>query len=782
MDGDNSNKKREKRIEELEKAVEFYKSIADHTYDWEIFIDSKGKMLYTNNAFERITGYLAEDVLSGRITEKDIIHMDDLEFVRPAIDEAISRKIVEDLNFRIVRKDGGIRYVNLLAVPVFKNEGFVGTRASIRDITLQKNFSDLQIMKENAESAKRQFQDFFNNAPDAIFIIEEDTGLIVNSNQAASRLLQLPIEEIVGHHQSAFQPSYSREVLRQHISESSRSVPYEDTLHRTDGTKIPVGLTVGEVTFEGKQCLVETFRDITHRKEKEEELNVAMKKLTHSHKLMQYIIEHQWSGIVVLNKNLEHVYVSQKFLDDTKVKEKRIIGKHHYEVFPDLPASWKEVHQRTLAGEVLSADNDQFVFEDGSVDWVRWESRPWYEADCTIGGIILYTEVITKQKKAEMDLTKAKERAEESDRLKTAFLQNMSHEVRTPLNSIVGFSDLISDPGKTPSELKTYSKIISDSSDKLIRIITDVIEISKIQAKQTKLSLTEFDVVQLVTGVINDFRESAERKNISLSLKQNIPAQDSMICSDHGKLEKILIHLTDNAIKFTHKGAVEVLCEIRQDNIVVTISDTGIGISKQLQNIIFEPFHQLETRITMDYGGNGLGLAIVRAYTELLKGTITLKSEEDKGTTFTLSIPVNIQSGEDIEKHDKETDFAGFESKVNTILIAEDEYGNYRYLYEVLLAENFNILHANNGREAVEMCKNSDQITLILMDIKMPVMNGITAARAIKEFRPDLPIIAQTAYAGESLKLNNIDVFDDLIAKPINRNELKKKMKRYINY
>jgi CheY-like chemotaxis protein len=183
----------------------------------------------------------------------------------------------------------------------------------------------------------------------------------------------------------------------------------------------------------------------------------------------------------------------------------------------------------------------------------------------------------------------------------------------------------------------------------------------------------------------------------------------------------------------------------------------------------------------MDYGGNGLGLAIVKAYVELLHGSLYLKSEKNKGTKFTISIPISkteVKTSENVtgepihEPHE--------ENVVKTVLIAEDEYGNYRYLYELLHSDTLKILHAINGREDLEICKNNDEISLVLMDIKMPLMDGRSAAKAIREFRPNLPIIAQTAYALESERSNYLKIFDDLIAKPIKRNELKQKMERFI--
>ena len=773
---------------DLEGKVDFYKSIADHTYDLEVFQDANGKIVYMNQAFVRITGFSVEDVINGSVTEKDLVHPDDLEMVRSEIRQAISHKNVEDFDFRIIRKDGEIRYLNLFSVPVFKKKTFIGTRASIRDITYQKDFVALRELREKARQKEEELkialenlQFHVDNTPFGVVIFDSEFRVTKWSDKAIE-MFGWSSGEIIG--KAILDLSWidddEKEKISLFIADFITHKKLSNTIiiknYRKDGSVIICEWNISVMTDPSGEILSihSLVKDITESED-------LKKRLSHSYMLMQYVIEYDRSAIALLNRDLVYIYVSKKFLKDYKVKEKDVIGKRHYEVFPDLPESWKEVHQRTLNGEVLSAEDDQYPKSDGSVEWIRWESRPWYEPDGIIGGIILYTEVITQKKEAELELIKSKEQAVESDRLKTAFLNNMSHEVRTPLNAIVGFSDLLSEHGKSIADVKTFSKIISENCDKLIRIISDVIEVSKIHAKQTRLELKNFDVVSLITQTSNTFREFAERKNISLILKQDIPIQRSFVYSDNGKLEKILIHLIDNAIKFTNKGSVEVVSELQQENLVLTVTDTGIGISEEMQLIIFEPFQQLETRITMDYGGNGLGLAIVRAYTELLGGIISLKSDKITGTMITISIPISKAS---MGLTDNTNDITSVKNELSgsTILIAEDEYGNYRYLFEVLHADKMNVLHAQNGQEAIDMCKDIEDISLVLMDIKMPVMNGITAARLIKEFRPDLPIIAQTAYAGESAKLTNVEVFDDLIAKPINRNELKRKMKRFINY
>lgn len=257
-------------------------------------------------------------------------------------------------------------------------------------------------------------------------------------------------------------------------------------------------------------------------------------------------------------------------------------------------------------------------------------------------------------------------------------------------------------------------------------------------------------------------------------IDQQIPHDFSMIESDKGKIEKIFFHLIDNAVKFTQQGDINVSISLEENFLHLSIKDTGIGIPTEKQEIIFDPFRQIETGLNRSYGGTGLGLTIVKAYVDALNGTISLRSEINKGTEVTLTIPVKAlpSTGNQAQKeHDPD--------HVNTILIAEDEYSNFKYLYEVLHSDNLVILHANNGKEAVEICRKNNDIKMILMDLKMPVMDGTTAARKIKEFRPEMPIIAQTAYILNEEKINS--AFDDLIAKPINRIDLAEKMSKYLD-
>jgi len=419
----------------------------------------------------------------------------------------------------------------------------------------------------------------------------------------------------------------------------------------------------------------------------------------------------------------------------------------------------------------------RIVRSDGSIRYVLGE------ADTIVldenGKSQLLTGIIkdiSSYKIIQNELIAAKQKAEESEKLKSSFLQNMSHEVRTPLNSIAGFSKLITKPNQKPEKIVMFSKLISENSKKLIEIITDVIEMSQVHAQQVSAQFQNEELIELINNIMTNFKPYFEEKKIDLYFDNKIHQPEFFLQTDKGKLTRILVHLIDNALKFTLQVSVTVCCKTQGNKLHISVSDTGIGISPEMQEVIFEPFRQVETGICRNFGGNGLGLSLVKAYSELLHGSVTLQSELKQGTTFTLSLPIDNEQNELIENKSHQKTYA-----VKTILIAEDELSNYLYLNELLEEMNIETLYAQNGQQAIDMCKNNPEIGLILMDIKMPVMDGHLASKLIRKFRPDVPIIAQTAYALESEREDFIHDFDDYITKPIDQHEFELKLQKYIH-
>ncbi len=382
-----------------------------------------------------------------------------------------------------------------------------------------------------------------------------------------------------------------------------------------------------------------------------------------------------------------------------------------------------------------------------------------------------------KEKRA-YELGIAKEKAEENDKLKTAFLQNMSHEIRTPLNGIIGFSALLNEENLSRDEIKEFTSMIGQSGKRLIEIVNNVLEISKIQTGQVKVNMAHISVNSIFLDLYTFFTTLAKAKQIDLSYhnQENI---FRTIYTDELKLNQILTNLINNAIKFTKSGSIDFGFEITGNTITFYVRDTGIGIPQTLYASIFDRFIQAEQSLTKNYEGAGLGLAISKGLVELLGGRIWVESEINMGTTFFFTLPYEtitmtpstIMNGKEVIK----TSIKG------KVLVAEDDWISFKYLDKMLNKSGISVVHAENGQQAVDLVKADPEIKLILMDIKMPVMNGIEATKLIKMNRPDLPVIAQTAFAFEEEKIKILATgCDEYLVKPIEPGKLKGIINKYL--
>jgi len=390
---------------------------------------------------------------------------------------------------------------------------------------------------------------------------------------------------------------------------------------------------------------------------------------------------------------------------------------------------------------------------------------------------------ITQRKLIENELTIAKEHAEESDRLKSAFLANMSHEIRTPMNGILGFANLLKEPGLSGEKQQAYIKIIEKSGARMLNIINDIVDISKIEAGLMNVTIRETDINEKIEFIYIFFKPQVDEKRMQLLFKNTLPAKEATIRTDIEKVYSILTNLVKNAIKYSNKGTIEFGYIKKGEVLEFYVKDTGIGIPKDRQAAIFERFIQADVADTRAFQGAGLGLSISKAYVEMLGGTIWAESEEGIGSTFYFTLPYNAEP--DRKKAIRKVALAHNEKnqiKDLKILIAEDDEAS-----EMLITINVNkfgkkILKARSGFEAVEFCRNNPDLDLILMDIQMPVINGYEATRQIRQFNTDIVIIAQTAFGLSGDREKAIEAgCNDYIAKPINKDELLSLIQKYFN-
>lgn len=385
------------------------------------------------------------------------------------------------------------------------------------------------------------------------------------------------------------------------------------------------------------------------------------------------------------------------------------------------------------------------------------------------------------------ELQQAKMKAEESNQLKTSFLQNISHEVRTPLNAISGFSGMLNKPNLPDDNKQSFISIIQNSCTQLISIVSDILTISSIETKQEKLNIGIVNINEIINDLLSIFRNKALNQKLSINATLGLPNHKSEIYTDKTKITQILTNLLSNALKFTHEGSIEFGYQIVETkhspdkkpstlHMQFYVKDTGIGINPDLREKIFERFRQADLSINRKYGGTGLGLAISKAFVELLEGNIWLEPNTRNGTIFYFTIPYKLA-----EKVINENITYMPLKNTKTVLITEDEDANYILVRELLMDLDLKIIHCKNGQEAVDTCKLNDTIDLILMDIKMPVMDGLEATLLIKEFRPNLPIIALSAYALEEEVEKFRKVFDDYVTKPLNVKSLSQKIMEFVS-
>ncbi len=375
-----------------------------------------------------------------------------------------------------------------------------------------------------------------------------------------------------------------------------------------------------------------------------------------------------------------------------------------------------------------------------------------------------------------IELVKAKLRAEEGDRLKSSFLANLSHEIRTPMNAINGFTDLLIHTKLTPTEQLEYLKVIDKSGKNLVSIIDDLIEMSKIDSNQISQNYTSVNLESCLEELYETIKVTIPNsKKIDFHIIPNDKAAAYNVITDEIKLKQVIVNLVNNAIKFTAEGYVAFGHHIdeKKKKIIFTINDTGSGIDEHHHKHIFDRFKRIENDASIKAGGLGLGLAISKAYVEMMGGKITLESKVEKGSTFSFSIPLKYDQEQHIIVQSVKSKSKTAHNKTITILIAEDDNINFLLFQKIINDKNYKIIRAVNGAEAVEISLGNPDIDLVLMDIKMPIMNGFEALEKIKIIRPELIVIAQTAYASsEDEERIRTAGFYGYITKPIDRERL----------
>ncbi|PJZ45868.1 PAS domain S-box protein [Leptospira brenneri] len=752
-----------------------------------------GEVIEANPIFCQWLGYSAEELKTKSISE--ITHPEDLKLELSFL-EKLNRGNIQSFQIkkRYTSKDGSMIWAVLnksiirdhLGNPVYYLSQILDISESLQAEMELQNLS--RLLDQVAGLAKIGGWD-----------------LDIKTNKASWTNVTKRIHEVG----DDFIPSVEGGIQFYQVEESRKKISDAVTLLLEEGKEYDLELEM--VTAKGNQTWVRTIgraeyedgkivkiygiiQDINERKKWEMALAAQTA-------ILWSFVEHAPAAVAMLDQEMRYVALSQRWIEDYRIhlSKEEILGKSHYEIFPNIGQEWKDIHSRGLRGEVLKRDEDVWRPPGWEKDQVlQWEIRPWKQLGGGIGGILMFTRDITEAYETKLELKVAKEFAEKAYSAKSEFLANMSHEIRTPLNGIIGYSDLLAETLEN-SSYSEYAQIVKQSAHALLNIVNDILDFSKAEAGKLQLAEESNDLKKMVLEAIKIMNIQAIIKGLDIHfhIDESIP---SLLMFDSNRLRQVILNLIGNAIKFTESGSVECQVtrldslEINKVNLRISIKDTGIGIAKESQEKIFDSFTQEDFSTTRKFGGTGLGLAICKQLLTLMKSHLQLKSKLNEGSEFYFDIHLRIPEFDPglkpLESESKVSEVAlknrSKSGEAFKILIVEDNSVNLGLMKNFIkrILPEAKILEAQNGEEAIQVFQE-ELPSLILMDIQMPVMNGYDATKAIRKLGngEKLPIIAVTAgiIAGEKEKCFEAGM-DDYISKPVQKENLKQALFKWLEF
>lgn len=789
----------------------YYKEFQTILYsigDGVITTDLNGCITKMNYVAEKLTGWKESEAFGVHIDEIfSITNQSTNEKIENPIHQVLRTHKIIDLsnNVFLVNRDNEQIPIADTASPIYsqKNE-MQGVVLIIRDRT-----SDYETANRLRESENR-YRMLFNNMTQGFAlheIIIDELGKpidykFIDANATFEKLTGIKVKDIVGHTVKEIMPQLEKHWIETfgNVALTGRPTRYQNYSHEIDKY-----FDVWAFSPQKGQFAV-IISDISERKRTEEKLQILTKGIEQSPVIAAIT---DTKGIIE--------YVNTKFIEVTGYCYNEAVGKkinilksgyHSKKFYEGLWQTilsgndWKgEIQNKKKSGELywesvlispiknesgeilhfiaLKEDITEKVFTEIELQERDIRLKEQNEEYIAINKEL--TESYERIKAINTELELARKKAVENDKLKTAFLANMSHEIRTPMNGIIGFAELLKNKFLSDTERLAYIKIIEESGQRLLDLLNNLIDISRIEAGQINTSLSSVNLKNEIIQLYNFFKLEANRKGIKLTVLQENDPQDISLLTDKQKLVSIASNLIKNAIKFSNSGTVDFGYSIQETDILFYVSDTGIGIPEKMQERIFERFVQADISFSRNYEGAGLGLAISKSYVETLGGKIWFTSKENIGSTFYFTLPLKTNASKAKDKFIAKNLEETIRQKKIKILIAEDDSLSMLYLQNLLEPIAYKIFSANNGTDAVQTIKEHPEIDAVLMDIRMPDISGIEATEQIRKFNKKVTIVAQTAFTFSNDKISAISAgCNDYITKPILPNELFKILNKWL--
>jgi PAS domain S-box-containing protein len=615
---------------------------------------------------------------------------------------------------------------------------------------LNREIQERKIIEKALSAEEKKLRLVYNAATDVSFVtVDLSSDFKIRSySPGAEKMFGYSVEEVAGKSLKSFQLSGDFNIfsaIRRNFKKLGWSRMDEIVLRRKSGDFFTAMLTVYPLIDENSEqtgLLVVCF-DISKLKDTQNQLIAARETAEENETKFRTLFEQASDGIFITDNSGNYLDVNESgchmlgFSKEEllKLNMKDIIGAENLK---ESPMKIEELR----TGNVVRAERI-LVRKDGSSFPVEISAKMF--PDGRMQGIV---RDITDRRKFEKELVAAKEKAEESDRLKTAFLQNMSHEIRTPLNAILGFADLLPEFFDEKQKLVRFASIIKQRGNDLLAIIADILDIAQIESGQMELHLNVCHLGQFFDDMEIHFQEYQNRlspDNVAFNLQVGRLVKSLVVTIDQGRLKQILFSLLSNAFKFTHSGKIELGCSLtKEDELTFYVSDTGIGIPKEKHAEIFNRFTQVGNDAAQLYGGTGLGLSIVMGLVNLMGGRIWLESEKGEGSTFYFTLPFKGEYQQVPDSTDVSVKEEG-NHKVNVLIVENDEF-DAMFLKEIFWGTEFAIFHANSGKQALDLC-TMQTIDLVVMDIHIPDVDACKLNAQIRKHNPQVGIIALSSNA-----------------------------------
>jgi PAS domain S-box-containing protein len=704
-----------------------------------------------------------------------VVHPDDREKIKGELAKAIEQNVYYEPEYRTVWQDGSIHHISTRGKLLHDEKGNPQMISGI----IWDNTED-KLKEEELKNSEARYNSMTSNISDVISIVGAD-GFMKYKSSNVEKLFGWQPQDLVGTDSWLRVHPDDLERIQQEfvtiLEKENFTTKAEFRYKCKDGSYKPVEVNAINLTNDPLiNGILMNYRDTTERKQAETQLRRMQKLMDDTSSLAQV------GGWELDIETQQLTWTKQVF--------------SIYEVDDDfVPTVEKAISFYTPESQSTIQDAIARAIEHGEsydVELQMITAKNNWRCVQSIGDAIIHDgkivviqgvfQDITERKQAESELIKAKEKAEESDRLKSSFLANMSHEIRTPMNSILGFSELLMNQELTEAKKEKYNELINSSGKRLMTLISDIVDVSKLDSNQITLNASVFNLNKLLDQLSHQFAISSLKKNITINTVKSRNDENSFINLDETRLTQVLSNLLENALKFTTEGFVEFGYTLSADEIQFYVKDTGVGISAKDHHLIFERFEQSDNEISKVKSGTGIGLSISKGIVELFGGKIWVESAPQQGSTFYFTIPNCWVTQDEIKVIAEENQEIGNQSKKSiTLLIAEDELSNYLFLEAILEDYPFNLIHVENGRDALETFQKNGDIDLILMDFNMPIMNGLDATKAIRKINTTIPIIAITAYALDSDKEKAMEAgCTDFMSKPVSKSTLLKTINKHI--